>query len=254
MAMKVMLYDKNAGQAAVVGFDINGAKNLDHNHTGWSKSWDIIVPGFFVGQGQQILLYDREAGQAAVVGFDINGAKNLDHINTGWSKSWDIIVPGNFVGKALRPQSQILLYDREAGQAAVVGFDANGAKNLDHINTGWSKSWDIIVPGNFLENGLSQILLYDRKAGHAAVVGFDANGAKNLDHINTGWSKSWDVIVVGHFVATTLAQSQILLYDREAGQAAVVGFDHNGVTNLDHNNTGWSKGWTTLVTISASFA
>ncbi len=43
--------------------------------------------------------------------------------------------------------------------------------------------------------------------------------------------------------------SKIVLYDKTAGQADVVGFDASGATNLDHTNSGWRTTWTTLVTL-----
>jgi hypothetical protein len=89
---------------------------------------------------------------------------------------------------------EMLLYDRAAGQADVVGFDNSGAMNLDHTNGGWRTSWDLAVVGNFVGNGRSQVLLYDRAAGQADVVGFDNSGAMNLDHTNGGWRTTWDTL------------------------------------------------------------
>ncbi len=167
---------------------------------------------------------------------------SLDTTNSGWRTSWDLIVAGNFVGNG---KQQILLYDRAAGQADVVGFDANGKTNLDTTNSGWRTSWNLIVAGNFTGNGRQQILLYDRAAGQADVVGFDATGKENLDNTNSGWRTSWDQIVVGNFVGN--GRQQILLYDRAAGQADVVGFDGNGKENLDTTNSGWRTSWDLIV-------
>lgn len=48
---RVVLYDKQAGQADVVGFDVNGQMNLDTTNSGWRTSWDIIVPATSRGLG-----------------------------------------------------------------------------------------------------------------------------------------------------------------------------------------------------------
>ena len=167
---------------------------------------------------------------------------NLDTTNSGWRTSWDLIVAGDFIGNG---HGQVLLYDRTAGQADVVGFDANGNTNLDTTNSGWRNSWDLIVAGDFIGNGRDQVLLYDRLAGQADVVGFDANGNTNLDTTNSGWRTSWDLIVVGDFIGN--GRDQILLYDRTAGQADVVGFDANGNANLDFTNSGWRTSWDLIV-------
>jgi hypothetical protein len=166
----------------------------------------------------------------------------LDTTNSGWRTSWDLIVVGNFLGNG---RQQILLYDRTAGQADVVGFDATGTTDLDTTNSGWRTSWDLIVVGNFVGNGRDQVLLYDRTAGQADVVGFDNTGKTNLDTTNSGWRTSWDLIVVGNFVGN--GRDQVLLYDRTAGQADVVGFDATGKTNLDNTNSGWRTTWDQIV-------
>ena len=46
--------------------------------------------------------------------------------------------------------SKVLLYDRQAGEADVIGFDASGTMNLDWTNSGWRTSWDKIVAGNLV--------------------------------------------------------------------------------------------------------
>jgi len=136
-----------------------------------------------------------------VVGFDAGGNVNLDFTNSGWRNSWVMIVAGYFLGNG---RQQLLLYDRNAGQADVVGFDDAGKTNLDFTNSGWRNSWDMIVVddflGDLLTSGLQQVLLYDHNAGQADVVGFNAQGAVNLDNTNSGWRTSWDMIVTGDFM------------------------------------------------------
>jgi hypothetical protein len=44
---------------------------------------------------------------------------------------------GDFIGNG---RDQLLLYDRAAGQADVVGFDDNGSVTLDLTNSGWRPS------------------------------------------------------------------------------------------------------------------
>jgi hypothetical protein len=236
---RVVLYDRAAGEGDIYEFDTAGKINVVTPNMGWRTSWDLMVAGNFIGNGQnQILLYDRSAGQADVVGFDGSGNENLDTTNSGWRTSWDTIVSGNFIGNG---RSQILLYDPAAGQADVVGFDNSGKANLDTTASGWRGSWDTIVVGSFIGNGKQQALLYDRNGGAAAVIGFDSTGKVNVDPTTVGWRTSWDIIVVGDFIGN--GKDQVLLYDRSAGQADVVGFDSNGKVNLDTTNSGWRTSW-----------
>jgi hypothetical protein len=224
---QVLLYDRTAGQADVVGFDSTGNTNLDTTNSGWRTSWDLIVVGDFIGNGrQQVLLYDRTAGQGDVVGFDSTGNTNLDTTNSGWRTSWDQIAVGSFLGNS---QQQILLYDHTAGQADVVGFNNTGNENIDTTNSGWRTTWNPIVAGNFLSGNQQQIVLYDRTAGQADLVGFAASGNSDLDNTATGWRTSWSLIVVGSFIGNGL--QQLLLYDPKAGQADVVGFTNSSDTD-----------------------
>jgi hypothetical protein len=131
------------------------------------------------------------------------------------------------------------------GSADLVGFDATGRMNLDTGNAGWRTTWDIIVAGNFIMNGLNQILLYDRTGGSADLVGFDNTGRMNLDTGNAGWRTTWNLIVVGDFLGN--GRDQILLYDRSSGSADLVGFDNTGRMNLDTGNTGWRTTWNIIV-------
>ncbi len=236
---RAVFYDRAAGEGDIYCFDSEGKINLVTQNTGWRTSWDLMVVGNFIGNGQnQLLLYDRSAGQADVVGFNGSGNQNLDNTNSGWRTSWNTIVSGKFIGNG---RSQILLYDPSAGQADVVGFDNNGKTNLDVTASGWRSSWDTIVVGNFIGNGRQQALLYDRNGGAAAIIGFDNKGKVSLDPTTLGWRTSWDILVVGDFIGN--GKDQVLLYDRSAGQADVVGFDSKGKVNLDATNSGWRTSW-----------
>jgi hypothetical protein len=243
-----VLYDRQAGQADVVGFDGTGKANLDTTNSGWRTSWDAMVAGNFVGNGRtQIFLYDRAAGHADIVGFNNNGLEaGLDTGHDGYRNSWDTIVAGNFIGNG---RQQVLMYDRNGGAAAIVGFDNNGKINLDPTDSNWRTSWDIFVVGDFIGNGKDQVLAYDRSAGQADVVGFDIHGNPNLDTTNSGWRTSWNLITAGNFVGN--GRSQIVLYDRSAGHADVVGFNNAGLeVNLDTGNDGWLTEWDVLLTCS----
>ncbi|HEX6771354.1 MAG TPA: kelch repeat-containing protein [Acidobacteriaceae bacterium] len=205
-------------------------------------STSVYVPGNIpAGRGSVVVIANGIASDPVSVTVS-PVRENLDTTNSGWRTSWDVIVAGDFIGNN---KQQILLYDRAAGQADVVGFDSNGRSNLDTTNSGWRTSWEMIVPGNFIGNNKQQILLYDRAAGQADVVGFDSNGRTNLDTTNSGWRNSWNVIVAGNFIGN--GRQQILLYDRAAGQADIVGFDANGKTNLDTTNSGWRSSWDLIV-------
>jgi hypothetical protein len=199
-------------------------RTFDHSTMGIATGAAIVSTNVYVptnipaGKASVVVIANGIASNPVSVTVS-SVRENLDTTNSGWRSSWDVIVAGDFIGNG---RQQILLYDRAAGQADVVGFDSNGRTNLDTTNSGWRTSWDAIVAGALIGNNRQQILLYDRAVGQADLVGFDSNGNTNLDMTNSGWRNSWIVIVAGAFIGN--GRQQILLYDRGAGQADVVGF------------------------------
>jgi hypothetical protein len=194
----------------------------------WSES---------IQSADSLLLYDRSAGQANVVAFDGAGKVRLQATNSNWGNSWDLIVPADFLGNQQPPEAppappddepnpapvvesvsgeSVLVYSRTAGQADLMDFNATGKVGLNVSNSGFRKTWDMIVAGDFLKDGRSQILLYDHSAGQADVVAFDTKGGVSLDTTNSSWSKTWDMIVAGDFLGN--GRSQVLLYSRAVGR------------------------------------
>lgn len=187
-----LCYDSNTGTANVVGFDNGGAMRFVYGAE-LPKDCDDVVTGRFIGNDRaQLLLYNRKAGEATVVGFDDRGRVNLQRTDKSWRKTW------NIVRMAHLPRStttnSVLLYDREAGEAAVVGFDENGNKSFDVTNRGWRKTGDVMVVATFLEEGFHSIVLYDRAGGQADFIAFNSEGTVRLKHTNRNWRKTWTVL------------------------------------------------------------
>jgi hypothetical protein len=261
MTSNVLLYDREAGEADVVGFDASGNMNLDWTNKGWRTSWDKIVVGHFVPRDpnprdhraprHQLLLYDRNAGEADVVGFNSTGETDLDTTNTGWRTSWDEIVVGNFVPRSPDPRDhraplqQLLLYDRSAGEADIVGFDNTGTTNLDTTNSGWRTSWDAIAAGYFWEHDRQQVILFDREGDYADLVGFDNSGNFDTKASLDPLGSNRDGMVVGDFLG--IGRDQALRYTLRVQAADVLGWqaDHSG---LDVVVGPWRANWDLIVT------
>jgi len=224
------LFVRFAGLGAacdIVGFDSNGAVQVDRTNNGWRSSWDVMIAGAFIRTDRdQLVLYDRTGGALAIVGFDGTGLANLDRTDETMGSNWTALVAGNLIGNG---RKQVLLYDKASGDVLLVGFDGAGAINLRRPDSGWRTSWDLIVVGNFIGNGRDQVLLYDRAGGTADIVGFDGNGNVNLDTSNTGWRPSWDWMVPGRFFGNQT--SEVWLCDRGGNVAEIVAFDEGGNFN-----------------------
>jgi hypothetical protein len=228
----------------------------------WRTSWASIVAGNFVGNGsQQALLYDSPAGEIDIMGFNDNrqlnppypGDMSFDTANSGLSTTFDyqLIVVGNFIGNGL---DQALLYDRNGQggvepQVDIVGFDANGNMNLHGKNSGMgglgSSTIDQFLVGDFLGIGLDVVLAYDPSSAGQVMYTFDGLGNINspipTQQIYYNWG-TWDRSVVGKFIGN--GHDQILLYNQNANQANIVGFDADGNINLNTKNSGdaWPAG------------
>jgi hypothetical protein len=234
---QVLLYDSNTGEADVVGFDDNGKAILDAKNPSFGK-WDWILAGYFLGnkRQQQVFLYNRSAGHGAIVSFDSEGTAGKPVLNTKFRTSWDLLAAGSFIGNGSTDKPQgVVLYDRAAGEADVIGFGSNGVLNFDHTNSGFRRTWSKMVAGSFIHDNRDQVLFYDQNAGDADVVAFDTEGRESLDYTNHGFRTSWDQMIAGDFLGKS-GLDQVLLYDGNAGEVDVVAFDSKGKEILDGQN------------------
>lgn len=138
-----------------------------------------------------------------------------------------------------------LFYDDQAGEAAVVTFDANGDISKSWEFKGWRKTWQF-VPGRFTsasfgESEVREILLYDRLAGEAITLTVSSDGHVLQSPIMT-FRTSWDLIAARNLLpygTDKIQRDQAFLYDRAAGEAAIV--DLGG--SVSHTLTGFRKSW-----------
>jgi hypothetical protein len=239
-----LLYDQNAGQADLVGFNKDGIEDLDIPNSDFRTTWDQIVAGDFLGNGRDVaLLYDQKAGEADVVEYDSHGGSILDGQNPHFRTTWNIIVPVDYLGDG---QDRALFYDHNAGEADVLTFNKQGKEVNDAENPTFGRTFDVIVAGNFLESGQAQqVLAYDRTAGVGDVYTIDSGGKLTLKASNTHWRTTWDMIIVGDFLGN--GKDQVLLYDSGAGDADIVAFDTLGRESLDAQNPKFGKPWDILV-------
>lgn len=88
----------------------------------------------------------------------------VDNDSEFMRKTWDIIVPGNFGSNS--GNTDLLFYDRTSGQAEFhFVYPAGNMGSIGALNTGWRKTWDQIVPGDFDNDKLTDLLLYDKTNG-----------------------------------------------------------------------------------------
>jgi hypothetical protein len=223
--------------------DGHGHLTLLNGYGGWRRTFQLIVPGNFGGNGYtDLLFYDPSRGESEF--YKANGNGNLTRLvtNTGWRKSWEIIVPGNFGGNGY---TDLLFYDPSQGEGEFYKTDGNGNLTYLSTNPGWRKSWKIIVPGNFGGNGYTDLLFYDPSRGEGEFYTTDGSGNLFLLKSSSGWRKSWKIIVPGNFSGN--GYTDLLFYDPSRGESEFYTTDGNGNLTRLVTNTGWRKSWEIIV-------
>lgn len=169
-----------------------------------------------------------------------------------WLPNCSIIVTGKYSDS---PFSTLLCYDSSAGTGTFYQANGNGNVELLQVNTGWRKSWTIILPGVFgksrktaqkceSEYPYDGVLMYDQQAGFLAI--YDTDGKGNL--INPReypWGNSWTHIVVAPF--NDSPYSGILFYDQSAGHGAIYSTDGQGPPKVLAEYDDWRTTWTAIV-------
>jgi hypothetical protein len=139
-----------------------------------------------------------------------------------------------------RAASQLIFYDREAGQGEIYGVEHQGHMSLFRQYR-WRTSWTEILP---LWLGDKHILLfYDRNAGEGEFYSTNRNGGISLLKHHT-WRTSWMQIVAGHFSQNYA--TGLLFYDRNAGEGEFYSVDGNGEIHLLKRHR-WRTSWTQIL-------
>jgi hypothetical protein len=195
----LLFYDATAGEAEFYKTDGTGNLSLLKKLTGFRKTWQSIVPGDFGGgRYTGLLFYDAIAGEGEFYNTDDKGNLSLLKKTTGFRKTWQSIVPGNFSGG--NRYTDLLFYDATAGEAEFYKTDGRGNLSLLKKLTGFRKTWQSIVPGNFGGGTIrSDLLFYDATTGEGEFYKIDDTGNLSLLKKLTGFRKTWQSIVPGDF-------------------------------------------------------
>lgn len=219
----------------------------------WRQSWAQIVPGHFGGDGYtDLLFYDKMAGEGEFYLCDGSGHISGLRRYRNWRKSWHQIVPGNF--DRTPSQTDLLFYDQNAGVGEFYTLDGSGGMTLLRRYTNWRKTWDLIVPGNykaypgeFASGPYTDLLFYDRETGVGEIYATDGAGGLNFLKRYTNWRKSWTMIVPGNFSRGELYYTDLLFYDRLAGEGEFYSTDGSGELGFIKKYDNWRRTWSKIV-------
>jgi WD40 repeat protein len=181
----LFFYDRSQGEAEI--YSIRDAEGLDRIYalTGLSRSWQLIIAGKFGGGSgiDDLLFYDPSAGVLEFFACGENGSLRSFKRITAWRKSWTSIIPGNFGGGG--GLTDLLFYDQAAGEGEFYSLDTSGSLTLLQRCTGWRKSWNAILPGQFSGGNFTDLLFHDPEQGEAEF--YRVNRGSTLSLLRRCW-------------------------------------------------------------------
>lgn len=191
-----LLYDRAAGETALMSIDLDGFLKQIRLLTGWRRTWHSIVPSGFprVFGVTGLIAYDNSAGLLTTMEIDQFG--NLRELASypTWRRAWTFFAPIGTAG--------FLAYDRSAGFAALYAVDAAG--NVREVVTynDWRETWDLIATGPFTTDAVptGDILLYDRAARQAVGLTIQGSGERLPFASYSMWRSTWSGMQGGEFL------------------------------------------------------
>jgi hypothetical protein len=132
-----------------------------------------------------------------------------------------------------------------AYQGEIYTSDGSGNLSLLKQQSGWRKSWKLIVPGNFGGSSFTDLLFYDATTGEGEIYTSDGSGNLTLLKKYTGWRKTWQLIIPGNFGGN--ARTDLLFYDATTGEGEIYTSDGSGNLTLLKKYTGWRKTWQLII-------
>jgi hypothetical protein len=242
----LLFYDPTVGAGEIYTTDGSGNLALLKSYSsGWRKTWKLIVPGDFGGNGvTDLLFYDPTSGEGEFYTTDGSGNLSLLKKYTSFRKTWQLIVPGNFGGNGV---TDLLFYDPTVGAGEIYTTDGSGnLALLKSYSSGWRKTWKLIVPGDFGGNGVTDLLFYDPTSGEGEFYTTDGSGNLSLLKKYTSFRKTWQLIVPGNFGGNGV--TDLLFYDPTVGAGEIYTTDGSGnLALLKSYSSGWRKTWKLIV-------
>lgn len=243
---RFILYDRAAGEGALLAVDAAGNASELTIYSGWRRSWDTIIPSGFprVLGVSGLVFYDKSVGQISTMRIDQFGNALQTRSFPNHRKSWTIFAPVGAAG--------VLMYDRNAGFGSLTSVDTDGGLTEVRTYNTWRTTWDIITMGPFTSGALpsGDLLFYDRAARQAEGNSFLGTGDFTRFASYSGWRSTWSslhgglLLFQGYNASDT---ANVICFDRDARQVEFIDIGpSNALSSILLTATPGANTWTSV--------
>jgi hypothetical protein len=139
---------------------------------------------------------------------------------------------------------QVLLYDRERGQAEMHALNPDGSLERQFVSRGWNRTWTAMITYAPNDGQAAELLLFDASRGLGQIWRIALNGG--YTHVRTfnGWSTSWTQLTVLQRRAT---ECDILFYAAGSAMAQRWAIRRDGTISFAQGYGGWRGTWAQII-------
>jgi hypothetical protein len=241
----LLFYAAQPGLGEFYASDGEGGLRLLSGSEGFTKGWDLIVPGNFGGDDDRtdLFFYNAEEGEGKFYTTDGEGRIRLLGTPESFLRGWSSIVPGNFGGDA---HTDLLFYDKTTGLARFYATDGEGGLELLSEDPDWTVGWDQIVPGNFSGDDWTDVFLYDAETGDGAFSTTDGEGGIVPLGLPDTFLTTWSIIIAGDFGGND-DLTDLFFYDAERGLGEFYTTDGQGGLEPLSSTASFAQGWDQII-------
>lgn len=258
---QLAFYNRIDNQLKIIKFDSTGAFTTQ-KIVALNTQYDQIVRGNFGGTARNdLFFYNRSAGLLDIYEINANGDLTLLH-NQSIGTTWDILATGRWSynnSPLMDPsgyffyRTDLMTYNKTEGKSQFWKY-SNGTLSAAKTYTGWQKSWDQIVSGNFDGNTTTDLLFFNQDGGNAKFYDFNESHnmtlIEEIDESHPDWPMAENVIIVpGRFGGGP--ETDLFLYD-QIKHTGVFMADNNGALAKSIAHTNLQDKWVQIAAIDHS--
>jgi hypothetical protein len=219
---QIAFFSKIDNLMKIIKFSPDGSFTIQNTYTfPFFKQYDQVVRGNFGGTARNdLFFYDRTYGTVDVYEIAANGDVTI-LLSQPLGQKWDILATGRWSSNSSPTtdpsgtvyfRTDLMTYNKTEGKSTFWKY-SNGVLGAAKNFTGWQKSWDQILAGNFDGNTTTDLLFYNQDGGNAKFYNFSESYGMTLIQEVTDWPMTENMIIVpGRFGGGS--ETDLFLYDQ----------------------------------------